>query len=71
MTAEFKAYGDANSVMEKVKELRAAGLVQGTDFDFKFMPYRYDPETDTEIDRHATFIFYTEKYATFYILKWS
>lgn len=71
MTAEFKAFGDANSVMEKVKELRSIGLIQGTDFDFKFIPYSFDYETNDEVRKHAVFTFYTEKYATFYILKWS
>ena len=70
MTLEVRAFGDANSIMEKVRELRLMGLVQGIDFDFSFIPYSYNYSTDEEVRKHAVFTFYTEKYATFYALKW-
>lgn len=70
MTIPIKVYGDANSSMEKVRELRSANLVQGIDFDFSFVPgYTMNTYGD-ECRKHTVFIFYTEKYATFYALKW-
>lgn len=62
---------DANAGMELVRELRSAGLVQGRDFDFKYCPYSHDSFTGEDVDRHVVFSFHTEKYSTFYALKWS
>jgi hypothetical protein len=62
---------DADQGMELVRELREAGLVQGKDFDFVYHPYNYDNFTGQNIYRHVVFAFYTEKYGTFYALKWS
>ena len=70
MSIDVKAVGDANFIMEKVRELRSMGLVQGIDFDFSFIPYSYHYGCDKEIKKHAVFTFYAEKYATFYALKW-
>lgn len=70
MTIPIKIYGGADTVMEKVKELRAANLVQGVDFDFAFVPgFTMNTHSD-ECRKHTVFTFYTEKYATFYALKW-
>jgi hypothetical protein len=62
---------DAGQGMELVRELRSAGLVQGKDFDFVYHPYTYDNFTGEHCRRHVVFAFYTEKYGTFYTLKWS
>lgn len=62
----------ANQIMEMVQELRATGLIQGTDFDFKFTPAKYDDFSGSPVERlHTIFYFYKEKYATFYELKWA
>jgi hypothetical protein len=53
-----------------VRELRDSGLVLGTDFDFKFFQSKWD-EMIGEIPQHADFLFYNEKYATMFILKYS
>lgn len=60
----------AGQIMEMAQELRDSGLVQGTDFDFAYYQGRWD-EMIGEIPRETVFTFYTEKYATFYQLKWS
>lgn len=63
---------NANEVMEIVRELRQQGLVQGKDFDFKYQPPVWDNFSgDAVHNKHTVFYFYTEKYATFYQLKWS
>jgi hypothetical protein len=62
---------DANAGMELVRELRSAGLVQGRDFDFEYRPYRYDNFSGNNDVASTVFSFYTEKYGTFYTLKWS
>jgi hypothetical protein len=62
----------ANETMEMVHKLRTSGLIQGTDFDFKFTPAKYDNFSGSPIElRHTIFYFYKEKYATFYELKWA
>jgi hypothetical protein len=62
---------DAHEGMELVRELRSAGLIQGQDFDFQYCPYNYDNFTGKNVYRHMVFSFHTEKYGTFYALKWS
>ena len=63
---------NASRAIEIVKELRTAGLVQGVDFEFRYHPtednnFSYE---DT-IRKHTVFLFYTEKYATLYALKYA
>ena len=55
--------------MTIVRELRAHGLVQGTDFDFKYCPAEYDHE-GVEPSR-AEFYFYKEKWGTFFAIKYA
>lgn len=58
--------------MEIVRELRAHGMTQGSDFDFAYFQNKYDPITGhRETEEHAVFTFYVEKYATLFTLKWS
>jgi len=63
---------DPNQTMEIVRELRAQGLVQGTDFDFAYYQacQNYDGEWDSKT-KHAVFKFHTEKYATLFAIKYS
>ncbi len=62
----------ANEILEMVKDLRQQGLVQGQDFDFKYQPSVWDNFSgDAVHNQHTVFYFYTEKYATFFQLKWS
>jgi len=70
VSVDIKIFGDANIVMERVRELRAASLVQGVDFDFAFHQSKWDSMIG-EIPKSAIFTFYTDKYATFYALKWT
>ena len=63
---------DASQTMDRVRELRAAGLVQGRDFDFSYHRAQYSNfGYDLDKPKMAVFKFYVEKYATFYQLKWS
>lgn len=59
-----------NEVMDIVRELREQGLVQGQDFDFAYHPARYDNFAYDNVDKHAVFTFYTERYATLFTLKY-
>lgn len=61
---------DAGRTMEIVRELRTMGLVQGTDFDFAFHQSRWD-EMIGEIPRATIFTFYTEKWASWFALKYA
>jgi hypothetical protein len=61
---------NANTVMDIVKELRASGLIQGVDFDFEFYQSKWDSMIG-EIPRETKFIFYNEKHATMFVLKYS
>lgn len=58
-------------IMEIVRELRASGLIQGTDFDFAYKPAEWDNFSgDAVHNKHTKFIFYSEKYATLFALKY-
>jgi len=57
-------------IMIIVRELRDVGLVQGKDFDFAYHQSRWD-EMIGEIPSETIFHFYTEKYATFFALKYT
>lgn len=59
-----------DQILDVVKELRAAGLVQSKDFDFRWEPAHYDWSGDAECGSRATFTFYTEQYATMFELKY-
>jgi len=60
-------YIDASRTIEIVRDLRQQGLMQGKDFDFKFVS-----SAENTIEKgHAIFTFYNEKYATFFALKYS
>ena len=52
--------------MEIVRDLRAMGLVQGTDFDFAF----YKVHDGWFNSSHTEFTFYDEKHASWFSLKW-
>lgn len=61
---------DASRVMEVVRELREMGLVQGTDFDFAFNQSKWDNMIG-EIPKYTIFTFYTEKWASWFALKYA
>ena len=61
-------------MLDIVHELKDQGWVQGQDFDFTYHPSR--PETGDPLASFivlcpsAVFTFYTEKYATYFVLKY-
>lgn len=57
-------------VLMLVQDLRAQGLVQGRDFDFSFEQSQWDNFTGIEKVRRTKFLFYAEKYATMFALKY-
>ena len=61
---------DANDSLDIVKKLRADGLVRGQDFDFAFYRKHWDPMTG-DMEGNTKFIFYTEKYALLFALKYA
>jgi hypothetical protein len=64
-------YIDAQRTMEIVRELRQQGMIQGIDFEFTYVSSTEFTITDSPRPRHAIFAFNTEKYATFFALKYS
>lgn len=63
---------DPSEILEIVRELRAQGLVQGTDFDFAYNKAEYDNFSyEPAVERHTVFSFHTEKYATLFALRYS
>jgi hypothetical protein len=61
-----------NEIIEIVRELREQGYIQGKDFDFSYNQAKWDPMTGHNVEPAGTvFKFYTEKYATLFVLKWS
>jgi hypothetical protein len=63
------------NVMPMVRYLRNSGLVQGTDFDFKYQNSRYNWESNNDdawIERAGvTFYMRDEKWVTFLRMKFS
>lgn len=62
---------DVNDIMDIVRELRASGCAQGKDFDFAYHPeewvgFRMEPVKT----KHTSFTFYTDKWATWFTLKY-
>ena len=71
MTAEIIIHHrDANEILVIVGKLKADGLVQGKDFDFYFHQSHWDGMIG-EIPSSTKFIFYTEKYASLFALKYA
>lgn len=62
---------EAGDCMAYVRQLRESGLVQGRDFEFCYVPYRYDTFGGEEDCRHMVFEFGDAATATFYKLKWT
>lgn len=55
--------------LDIVRELRTLGMIQGRDFDFKYEPAQYDG-WHPKNGKRALFIFYQEKHATYFTLKY-
>jgi hypothetical protein len=63
---------DASEVMRIVQDVRAMGLIQGTDFDFAFHQAVHDPISGhLREPKHTIFTFYESKWATLFNMKWA
>ena len=61
-----------HETMEIVYDLRNQGYVQSVDFDFAYYPEVIDNFCGEPLrTKHAVFVFYVEKYATLFALKYS
>lgn len=61
-----------NEIMDIVRELRSQGIIQGHDFNFAYHQAKYNNDGwECVIPEHTVFSFYTEKYATFFALKYA
>lgn len=60
---------DANQILEIVRSLRNSGCVQGVDFDFSYGQKRWD-EMVGDLPGQTRFKFYTDKWATWFSLRW-
>lgn len=63
-------YIDATRTIEIVRELRQQGMIQGTDFEFVYIKSIENTMAKAPMPRHTIFSFNTEKYATFFALKY-
>jgi hypothetical protein len=61
-----------NKALEIVQELRSDGYVQGTHFDFEYIPPKADPISGHWVDskRYTIFTFYVDSLATWFTLKY-
>ena len=63
---------DAAQTMEIVRELRRLGLIQGIDFDFKYLKAKHDIYHYAEISpRGAEFYLREGKWRTYFTLKYA
>ena len=63
----------SSEVLEIVQSMRDQGMVQGVDFDFNHTPTRTAQDNNLRYImtlRHTVFSFYTEKYASMFMLKY-
>ena len=62
------------ALLDIVEELREQGWIMGHDFDWAYHPARTQTDANewqsTYVFPRAVFAFYTEKYATFFVLKY-
>jgi hypothetical protein len=57
-------------IMEIVREIRKMGWIQGKDFDFAYHPAHYNNDGFEAVSpKYTKFLFYNEKYATMFTLK--
>jgi len=61
---------DASQTMELVRELRAKGLVQGTDFNFAYQQTLWDDNYIQLKPQGAEFSFRDPKWVTFFRIKY-
>ena len=61
---------NAEQTMQLVRDLRAKGLVQGQDFNFRYNPRDWDQETFEAKPPGAEFTFADAKWATFFRIKY-
>jgi hypothetical protein len=66
----FVKVNTANDGMEIVRELRATGLVQGTDFNFHYMPVKLGDDYEIVSHKGIRVIFKDSKWATFFRIKY-
>jgi hypothetical protein len=61
-----------NEIFEIVKSMRDNSMIQGRDFDFRYNQAKWDPYDYEAISpEHTVFMFYEEKYATWFQLRWA
>jgi len=72
MTTTVKLVGlHPTQVMNIIYELRDMGYVQGTDFDFKYVPTITDDHSVYEVFEKCTFFtFYKDSLASWFTLKY-
>jgi hypothetical protein len=58
--------------LEIVEAMRNTGYIQGTHFDFEYLPPKADPLTGhwVDIKRYTIFTFYVDSLATWFTLKY-
>jgi len=61
---------NANDTMELVRELRAKGLVQGTDFNFAYQQTLWNDNYTQSRPHGAEFSFRDPKWVTFFRIKY-
>lgn len=63
-----------NDIIDIVRSMRDNGMVQGKDFDFSYNQAKWNTydlyKDETKSPEHTIFIFYEEKYATWFQLRW-
>lgn len=70
MTAVRLSELNSNRILEIVYELREQGLVQGVDFNFKYIPGGYVDGMGW-VPRSVIFEFADESYSTWFTIGWA
>jgi hypothetical protein len=65
-------YGrDTFDISNLLRELRSSGYHAGKDFDFEYVPGKFDYNLGKNIPRHTKFYFYNKALASWFILKYT
>lgn len=61
----------AGQALEVVNDLRRLGYVQGQDFDFKYFPTAYQPDSVILTPKKTEFTCYQDSIASYVTMKWT
>jgi hypothetical protein len=60
----------SNEISDLIRELKSQGYHVHKDFDFEYVPGRYDWASGQEMVRHTKFFWYNQSAAAWFVLRY-